>query len=224
MSPSPLPTPANGPSGNVYHNVFLTSPRVPSGQSHVQFTLSQEYFAIFGTPSTHQDGNVVVHTSSYLPATLGPNGSFFTLSTVGGSASEPVWDQKAAQGKVTAASGGFTIAADHSFEYPNSIYVGCGAQTNPPDANTVVPIQTYIAEPGLQSQFFPRPKYYVTTGNYQPGTIVDLTTLGDVLQVDFTTSAVPEASFNLNSHGVFEADKSVGNNGVSWCFGSISDA
>ena len=82
-------------------------------------------------------------------------------------------------------------------------------------------MQTYIAEPGLNSQLFPKVKYYICFGEYQPGMVVDRTTLGNVLSIDFTGCTIPNASFTLNSNGAYEADPAVGAAGIKWNFGKV---
>ena len=41
-------------------------------------------------------------------------------------------------------------------------------------------MQTFLAQPGTVSQLFPKPKFYVVAGSYEPGSIVDLNQLGRV--------------------------------------------
>lgn len=100
------------------------------------------------------------------------------------------------------------------------IYIGCGA---PATDGSVIPIQTYKAKPGLTTELFPKSKYYVDFGDYQPGTAVQRVEIGDVLQVDFTGATIPTATFTLNSHGAYDADPSVKTNGVNWYFGRLSN-
>jgi hypothetical protein len=80
---------------------------------------------------------------------------------------------------------------------------------------------TYVAEPGLNSQIFPKPRYYICTGEYQPGMVVDRNVFGKILQVDFTGSAIPQATFKLTSEGNYEPDLSVEKNGVSWEYDTL---
>jgi len=51
--------------------------------------------------------------------------------------------------------------------------------------------------------------------------VVDRTTLGNVLSIDFTGCTIPNASFTLNSNGAYEADSSVGAAGIKWNFGKV---
>ena len=41
-------------------------------------------------------------------------------------------------------------------------------------------MQTYLAKPNTLGQLFPKVKYYVDFGSYEPGSIIDLNELGNV--------------------------------------------
>ena len=58
------------------------------------------------------------------------------------------------------------------------MYFGAGARD--PNTDAVVPVQTYLAKPNTVSQLFPKVKYYVAWGAYEPGSIIDLNELGNV--------------------------------------------
>lgn len=107
--------------------------------------------------------------------------------------------------------------------HPDAIYIGCGAR-DPHSPSDIIPVQTYIAEPGLNSQLFPKVKYYICFGEYQPGMVVDRSTLGNVLSVDFTGCTIPTAAFTLNSSGSYEADPSVDASGIKWSFGKVPES
>jgi hypothetical protein len=221
-----MPQPSNGPGSKVFTNVYQRSPKIQSGDdSRVTFAMKAEYFAIYGTSSDNDDGTVRVYTSSSVPVKLGPGGSTVVMTTQDNNGEDPIWDKAAMSGKSTAAKGGFSLVTDSSFKYPNptNIYIGCGAR-DPKNPDSIIPIQTYIAEPGLNSQLFPRAKFYVCFGEYQPGMVVDRVSLGNVLLVDFTGSTIPSATFTLNNSGAYDADASVTKNGVNWSFGPVPGA
>ncbi|KAB5583395.1 hypothetical protein GE09DRAFT_300493 [Coniochaeta sp. 2T2.1] len=218
-----MPAPTNGPSSTVFTNVYQRSPKIQSGDdSRVSFQMKQEYFAIYGTASESSDGSVRIYTSSSVPVKLGPGGTTVVVTTQDGEGNDPSWDKAAAVGQTTGAKGGFSIVTDTSFKFPNpnTIYIGCGAR-DPKSPQSIIPVQTYIAEPGLNSQLFPKVKYYICFGEYQPGMVVDRTTLGNVLSVDFTGCTIPNASFTLNSNGAYEANPAVEQAGIKWAFGKV---
>ena len=54
--------------------------------------------------------------------------------------------------------------------------------------------------------------------------IIDRTTLGNVLQVDFTGAPIRNVTFTLNNSGAYDADPDVAQSGVKWQFGRVNDA
>lgn len=85
----------------------------------------------------------------------------------------------------------------------------------------MIPIQTWLAQPGVTSQIFPKVIYYIAFGNFEPGVVVDRNTIGQVLKVDFSGAAIPNATFTLTNNGTYEPDDKVESNGVHWSFGNI---
>lgn len=71
------------------------------------------------------------------------------------------------------------------------------------------------------TQVYPSKKYFVFFGDGKPGTVVDRSLLGKVLQVDFSECAKPEARFTLNSHASYEAQPEVTENGVKWRYDKL---
>ena len=99
---------------------------------------------------------------------------------------------------------------------PDNIFIGVGA-SDPKDSNNVIPVQTFRAEPNLNSMFFPKMKYYICTGEVQPGTVVDRTSFGSVLKVDFTGATIPKAVFTLDPNGNYVDDGDVNKQrGIQW--------
>lgn len=115
-----MPDPTNGPSSQVFTNVYQRSPKIQSGDdSRVSFQMKQEYFAIYGTGSESSDGSVRVYTSSSVPVKLGPGGTTVVVTTQDGQGDDPAWDKAAASGQSTGAKGGFSIVTDTSFKFLN---------------------------------------------------------------------------------------------------------
>lgn len=206
--------------------------------------MDNQFYAIYGTASSSDIGTTRVYTSDSKIVKLGPNGSVVALTADNG---DPMWDDVAAAGKTTMAKGGFSILTDHTFKVPNeskyrlgrtssnlprdlthdsvdNIYIGVGAH-DPKETDSVIPIQTYVAEPGLNSQLFPKMCYYICTGEYQPGMIVDRNTIGKALKVDFTGASIPKAVFTVNDFGVYTDEDGVNTkNGINWEMESVPDA
>ncbi|KAK0382585.1 hypothetical protein CLIM01_00050 [Colletotrichum limetticola] len=205
---------------NVFSNVYQSSPNVNGMGARTEFFMKQQYYAIQGTSSNTGDGSIRVNVSDSVPAKLGPNGTTAAVTTVDGF---PTWNRsqmaKPAQGQ-----GSFDLLTDNTFKSPNpnQTYVGCGA----PDPRTgeVIPVKTWLAQPGVNSQVIPRPRYFIASGHFRPGVIVDMRSLGRVLTVDFAGAAIPSATFTLTNDGTYQPDGQVAVNGVKWSFGDVDGA
>lgn len=111
------PKPTNGPTGDVFYNVYQRSPKIASGEkSKTDFQMDSQFYAIYGTSSSGAGGTVRVTTSDSKEVKLGPNGSMVGLTTKDG---DPLWDEARVKGKTTAAKGGFSFLTDHTFKFPN---------------------------------------------------------------------------------------------------------
>ncbi|KAK1523114.1 hypothetical protein CPAR01_13967 [Colletotrichum paranaense] len=216
-----MPIPSNLNQKNVFANIYQRSPTINGkGAAHTDFTMKQQYYAIYGTSQTTADGAIRVDTGDSVPAKLGPNGTLAVVTTVDHNGTDPTWDQSQ-MANTAQAKGGFDLRADNTFKFPNpnEIYIGCGAQD--PKTGEVIPIQTWLAQPGVTSQIFPRVIYYIAFGNFEPGVVVDRNTIGQVLKVDFSGAAIPNATFTLTNNGTYVPDDKVESNGVHWSFGNI---
>ncbi|KAL8788390.1 MAG: hypothetical protein Q9195_007308 [Heterodermia aff. obscurata] len=213
-----VPKPKNGPTGNVFWNVYQASPKIESGDdSKTRFEMDSQFFAIYGTASANDIGNVRVYTSNSKRVKLGPDGSVVAL-TADEKEEYPKWNDAFDKDKKTAAEGGFSIVTDDKFKFPNknNIYIGVGAK-DPDNPTSVIPIQTYAAEPSLNSQLFPHLKYYICTGEFKPGIIVDRSTIGNSLKVDFTGAQVTDAFFTVNANGQYTDERGINKrNGIKW--------
>jgi hypothetical protein len=107
------------------------------------------------------------------------------------------------------------IADSSGFHPTGDIYFGIGAKD--PKSGEVIPVQSYKAQPNVISQIFPKIKYYIAFGHYKPGSIVSLSELGAVLEVDFTGAPGHDATFVLNNTNSYVADPSMNSNsGIKW--------
>ncbi|KAI8221908.1 hypothetical protein K4K54_007333 [Colletotrichum sp. SAR 10_86] len=209
-----LPKPANVPQNNVFTNVYQRAVQiVGNAQAQASFQISSECFAVYGTSNKSEDGMVKIDTSDYREVKLGPKGSRFYLSTQNSDGESPVFQK---EDQSTDAGGAFIVSSDRTFSNlnPGNMYFGVGAKV--PGTDAIIPIQTYEAQPGVVAQIFPKVKYYIAFGHYEPGTIVDMSQLGDVLSIDFTGSADHNATFTLDSQNDYIPDKAVTEHGIKW--------
>ncbi|EAW25203.1 uncharacterized protein NFIA_106930 [Aspergillus fischeri NRRL 181] len=157
-----VPVPDGQP--DVYANVYQSSGQIASGNdSQVTFEMTDEFFAVLGTNPTPLADKVKVTTGSAASVTL--------------SSGETPPEQPG------------TLCVDHlerrvsQLGEPN-IFIGMGARG--PSTQGIVPVATVPASPSYDFYFQPIVKYYIGTGEYEPETVVNITEIGPVLDVDFT--------------------------------------
>ncbi|EHK22034.1 uncharacterized protein TRIVIDRAFT_91371 [Trichoderma virens Gv29-8] len=216
-----LPNPSNIPADEVFTNVYQRSPTLGGNASdQVTFQITNEYYGIYGTNTASADQKVKISTSGSAKATLqstpssgAVNGSTFHLSTIGGDGISPTF--KATE-QTTTAQGAFTIQSDGTFDVQNkgNIYLGVGATD--PKTKTVIPIQTYKAQPNVTTVLYPVVKYYVAFGHYEPGTVVKKTEMGKVLILDFTGISLNDVTFTLNDHNEYIIDPALAESNLVW--------
>ncbi|KAH8674238.1 hypothetical protein BX600DRAFT_227400 [Xylariales sp. PMI_506] len=211
-----VPKVENDPSSKVFSNIYQITPSVTGesdGSSSAGFTVSSNFYAIFGTKRGGPKEKV--ETSSYKAIRLGPNGSVVAMTTTNNGTS-PKWDVPNC-GDDFDGAGGFKFISDGTFDggAPTDIYIGVGA-ADPKKSGKIIPLQTWKAEPNWQSQLYPKVTYYVGTGNFEPGQFVDKKNIGKFVQIDFQTAAATEPVVNLNytSNGSWNYDKDSGAGGV----------
>ncbi|KAM0541340.1 hypothetical protein ACHAPJ_013288 [Fusarium lateritium] len=215
----PLPRPAGLPQPNVFTNVYQRTGQIAGdGTAKASFQVGSEYWSVLGTSQQSDDGRVKISTSDSRKATLGPNGSFFLLSTLDGDDGKPdgISPFFKSEESSTTAGGALTIRTDGSFSVlnPGNIYLGIGAKD--PRSGEIVPVQTYKAQPNVFSQIFPKIKYYIAFGHFEPGAIVSMAELGQVLEVDFTGAPGHEATFTLDTNNNYKPDDKVAATGIKW--------
>ena len=59
-----------------------------------------------------------------------------------------------------------------------------------------------MAHPGEHYTIWPKVKYYITTGSFTAGTVIDVQTLGQTLEVDFETG-LPDRAYIHNATDTF---------------------
>ncbi|KAM0387152.1 hypothetical protein FCULG_00012249 [Fusarium culmorum] len=205
-----IPKPFNIPSRDVFTNVYQRAVGISGkGEDEALFEISSECFAMQGASTRSDMGMITVKISDYKPVKLGPQGSRFYLTN----RQSPTFDREDGSSE---AAGAFIVSTDDTFSsfYSRDLYFGVGAK----DLSTgrVVPVQTYQARPGTVAQVFPKVKYHIAFGDYQPGSIVDLITLGRVLTIDFTGCKARSATFILNQENMFVPDPKVQNGDITW--------
>lgn len=76
-----------------------------------------------------------------------------------------------------------------------------GAQD--PISQGITPVATIPANPNSNFYFQPIVKYYIGTGTYEAGTVVNITEIGPVLSVDFTQTPETTAIYTQGSNNEY---------------------
>jgi hypothetical protein len=77
-------------------------------------------------------------------------------------------------------------------------------QSPRPQQQDVLPVAVWKAVPNQQYQITPHRKYYITTGSYAAGTVVDVTQLGKVAALDFTGKQENLATVTMNADYTYD--------------------
>lgn len=92
-----------------------------------------------------------------------------------------------------------SFVSNSSIDHP---FLGLGA-ADPSDPTNIVPVATFPAQPGVQYFIYPVTKYYIAWGTYVPGEIIDVKSLGDVQEIDFTGKPYKAAKIVHNDDGTY---------------------
>jgi len=75
--------------------------------------------------------------------------------------------------------------------------IGLGGSTSGTDKG---PSAMFIPQPNVKYQIQPVNTYYITYGDYTPGVLIDVTKVGETLEVDFAHHS-PDVKVVHNEHG-----------------------
>lgn len=98
--------------------------------------------------------------------------------------------------------------------HADQVYIGIGAPDPRGSRDDIRPLQTYQAEPNLNSRLFPAQTYYVCTGEYQAGVLLDPNSIGRAVKIDFSRAQMNKVDLYQDDSGDYR-DSDSGRNGVS---------
>ncbi|KAF5530650.1 hypothetical protein FMEXI_13425 [Fusarium mexicanum] len=192
------------PGSNVFTNIYQASVEIPPG-ADANFSITSQWYGINGTSPTQALGtNVKVNTAQGVEVTLGsgPNpGTTLALTTYKSDGESPEFN--ATKATAAAGNGAFQIVTDDTFtpENQSNIFIGLGAPSvvNPAIAS---PTATFAAEPSMTYTIWPKNMWYICTGSFQAGSIIDVQAVGVTQAVDFETGH-PDQTFTHNPNGTY---------------------
>ncbi|KAG9571219.1 hypothetical protein KCU71_g504, partial [Aureobasidium melanogenum] len=186
--------------GKAWTNVWAKTPGVGKNGGNTQINTTSETFAVCGMAPQQLGPGVNISTCQSVPVTLGPSdtGAVTTAIIDGGL----LFDGDLAATKVEA---GFEIHTETwtNAQYP-SAFCGMGKiqpYSNPPK---VIPVATWTAKSSRDYKVWPKIQYFISTGEYSSGDIVDVADLGEVATIDFTGKKETVAQVTQKDDGTFD--------------------
>ncbi|KAF1845174.1 uncharacterized protein K460DRAFT_366062 [Cucurbitaria berberidis CBS 394.84] len=171
--------------GEAWTNVWGTSPGIGAQHGSGRFGIQETFYAVCGMEPKALAKDLVVSTSDYEDVKLGvgeQKGTDCLLEIVDGGA---VFNQS----KVGTLdkNGSFGIRTDKYdlTKYKNA-FCGLGMKSPVPNIEDVVPVSVWQAKPNQAYQITPKRIYYISTGDYKAGRIVNVAEFGKVCTIDFT--------------------------------------
>ncbi|XEU97662.1 hypothetical protein FSHL1_002948 [Fusarium sambucinum] len=185
-------------SSPIWSSVFATA---QAGEGDTAFfTIEDQYFAILGTSQGRPGNGTNVSVSGNQPVDLGGNGE--SGSRIG----------------VVASNGMLAFSHDHSVPsgQPHAFVLKTGSDFTPGDAHSKnfligagalssrgpVPLGAFIPEPNQEYQIKPKNIFYLVTGQYREGTLVEEESMGyNRPRVDFRNAGGNNISATQTADG-----------------------
>ncbi len=169
----------SGIASEVYTNAWINFPSTPD-RGQAIFSYTEELFGYWGVLSeTIAPGTIVEHLQA-LPVT--PENSAAPGTKLVFVAKPAQFDQTKTTRDVR--NGAFAIESGDDFlNGTTRLVFGMGKTDN---YGLVSPVATFAAEPSTTSNIIPVVKFFVSTGKYTAGSIIDLQEVGTTAEIDFT--------------------------------------
>lgn len=187
-------------TGKAWPNVWGRSPGVGAQSGNTTFQIHEQYYAVCGMEKRALAINLQVSTSDSRSVQLGVDGNKGTGVTLEIQQGGAVFDKKKTD--FLDKNGAFGIetkpydltqysrftlrALFHGLRRSRSAFCGLGMKNPVPDEEDVVPVSVWQAKPNQKYQITPKRVYYIATGKFTPGRIVNVTELGAYATIDFT--------------------------------------
>ncbi|KAI9696701.1 MAG: hypothetical protein M1836_005063 [Candelina mexicana] len=184
--------------GEAWINVWGRSPGTGAMNGTAQFQFTEEVFAVCGmTPEPLAPG-LVVSTSDWEAVKLGTDKQEATDVPLKTDHGGVVLDkQNIKQFKKNGSFGIFTGVYNMD-QYKNA-FCGLGRLSPYPGQQDIVPVSVWQAKPSQNYQITPKRVYYISTGSFVEGKIVDFAQLGAYATIDFTGRTETVATVELDN-------------------------
>ncbi|KAI9760230.1 MAG: hypothetical protein M1835_000212 [Candelina submexicana] len=184
--------------GEAWINVWGRSPGIGAKNGTAQFQFVEEMFAVCGMNPEPLGTGLVVSTADTQPVKLGTDKQEATdvplITDHGG----VVFD--AANIKSFKKDGSFGISSGtYNMDQYKNAFCGLGRRSPFPGQQDIVPVSVWQAKPGQKYQITPKRVYYISTGSFVEGRIVDFAQLGAYATIDFTGRTETIATVELDN-------------------------
>ena len=95
-----------------------------------------------------------------------------------------------------------TVYSAFAHAHSGNAYCGLGLQSS--TSQDIAPAAIWSAEPNQQYVVEPKQTYYISTGDYEEGNILDVEQLGSIATIDFTAKATPNAQVMFTEDMTFD--------------------
>jgi len=171
--------------GQVWSNVWVKTDGTPTPNGSQSIVITQDVFAICGQSKEGLATGVFVRETDYAgPASLTSDTKKGTMYTMDIVSKNPAFAQAPYGTTSKANSFAIDVSSFDPDSYPN-IQVGMGKYN---DAGEVVPAFVFTPDPTTTYDLTPQVTYYIATGDYNPGQVLDITSYGSKVEIDFTTA------------------------------------
>ncbi|KAM0545399.1 hypothetical protein ACHAPJ_011304 [Fusarium lateritium] len=171
--------------GQAWTNVWGRSAGTAAEHGTARFDIEEHYYAVCGMTPKALATDLVVSTSDWNEVKLGTKTAKGTLETLEIQDGGAVFDKKKIGTLEKDGSFGIDTAAFDFSKYEHA-FCGLGMKSPTPTQEDVVPVSVWRAEPNQKYQITPKRIYYISTGKYVPGRVVDFAQLGKYATIDFT--------------------------------------
>ncbi|KAI9681748.1 MAG: hypothetical protein M1829_000493 [Trizodia sp. TS-e1964] len=171
--------------GKVWSNVWVKTGGTPTPNGSQKIVITQDVFAIAGTTPSHLSQGVYVTETDWAgPAALTGGSTKGTSYKVGITNGTPEFSKPPYGTTEKANSFNIDVLGFNPQTYPN-VQIGLGKYDSRGD---VVPAFVFTPHPNTSYDITPVVTYYIATGSYSAGQVVDITSYGAKVEIDFTTA------------------------------------
>jgi len=193
------PPKASNNIGKAWVNIYAQTPGVAAKGGSTNVKIDNTNYAVCGLGEEPLGPGVSVSTAQSMPVALGPD--TYGKVTMGIEDDGLMFE---GDPEKTSTVGGYDMVSKlwTNAKYPTAF---CGYGKIQPNKvpTTIIPVATWAAKSGETYKVYPKIIYYISTGSYTPGEIVDRGTFGQVATVDFSGRDETYATVTQTKEGTY---------------------